>query len=198
MEESRKRSQGGENDEEAVTVKRARAPATSDETDRNSDADCEDITALLSIDEEEAASELAKLLETTASYPKVRFVDNPHYAFPLIFQSSSSYVTINGNEESCGSSFSEMESSVMAGVDIVCRGLVNGFEVDRWFAAEDGGAWLNDGEGALGEAEVEACAENFDQAEACAEGFDQVKEINSWDCYPIDDEMLARFIGEEL
>lgn len=76
----------------------------------------------------------------------------------------------------------------MAGVDIVCRGLVNGFEVDRWFAAEDGGAWLNDGESARGEAE----------AEACAEGFDQVKEINSWDCYPIDDEMLARFIGEEL
>ncbi|KAE9464494.1 hypothetical protein C3L33_03563, partial [Rhododendron williamsianum] len=168
MEESRKRSQGGENDEEAVNVKRARAPATLDETDRNSDADYEDITAMLSIDEEAAASELAKLLETTASYPKVRFVDNPHYAFPLIFQSSSSYVTINGNEESCGSSFSEMESSVMAGVDI------------------DGGAWLNDGESARGE------------AEACAEGFDQVKEINSWDCYPIDDEMLARFIGEEL
>lgn len=52
---------------------------------------------------------------------KMRFVDNP-YSSSMIFQTTpSSYVTINGNEESCGSSFSDWESSVMASVDVGCR-----------------------------------------------------------------------------
>ncbi|XP_061361680.1 uncharacterized protein LOC133305468 [Gastrolobium bilobum] len=47
----------------------------------------------------------------------VTFIDNP-YSSLLVFQSSSSYITINGNEESCGSSFSDSGTSVMASVDM--------------------------------------------------------------------------------
>lgn len=36
----------------------------------------------------------------------VRFISDP-YSSLLVFQSSSSYITINGNEETCGSSFSD-------------------------------------------------------------------------------------------
>ncbi|KAE8705886.1 Polyamine oxidase 5 [Hibiscus syriacus] len=105
-------------------------------------------------------SELLKLLDDSAeatvsatSYTftptsygtRVKFSDNP-YSSALIFQSSSSYITINGNEESCGSSFSESESSVMASVDM--GGISNanakpGCALDgirEWLEAEDGGA----------------------------------------------------------
>ncbi|KAH7854489.1 hypothetical protein Vadar_014390 [Vaccinium darrowii] len=187
MEESRKR-EGDENDEEAVAVKRARTPSMSEETDKSSDADFyEDITALLSIGDE-AESELSKLLETeTTSHQKVRFIDDPYNSLSPIFQSSSSYVTINGNEESCGSSFSEMESSVMAGVDIVRRG--NWID-DGWSAAEDAGAWLNDCEAASGGADAEA-------AGCAAECFFEEETTSGCDCVDVYDEMLARFIGEE-
>ncbi|KAL0338954.1 UNVERIFIED_CONTAM: hypothetical protein Sangu_1417500 [Sesamum angustifolium] len=78
--------------------------------------------------DEETAGELSKLLDLFGTPPppiKVRFIDDP-YSTSLIFQSSSAYVTINGNEESCGSSFSDSDSSVMASIDIGgarrCRG----------------------------------------------------------------------------
>ncbi|KAL0374490.1 UNVERIFIED_CONTAM: hypothetical protein Sradi_3364700 [Sesamum radiatum] len=70
--------------------------------------------------DEETAAELSKLLDLFGTPPppiKVRFIDDP-YSTSLIFQSSSAYVTINGNEESCGSSFSDSDSSVMASIDI--------------------------------------------------------------------------------
>ncbi|TYI22183.1 hypothetical protein ES332_A06G086600v1 [Gossypium tomentosum] len=120
----------------------------------------DEVMGWLSVEGSEAdsMSELLKLLddsvETTmsaslytyspASYGmRVRFSDNP-YSSALIFQSSSSYITINGNEESCGSSFSESESSVMASVDMggIVRSKVKGLEgIREWLEAEEGGAW---------------------------------------------------------
>ncbi|KAK2358682.1 hypothetical protein QL285_095846 [Trifolium repens] len=47
----------------------------------------------------------------------VTFINDP-YSSLLVFQFSSSYVTINGNEESCGSSFSDFGTSLMASVDV--------------------------------------------------------------------------------
>lgn len=117
--------------------------------------------------ETDSMSELLKLLddsaETTVSASlytyspdsygmRVRFSDNP-YSSALIFQSSSSYITINGNEESCGSSFSESESSVMASVDMggIVRSKVKGLEgIREWLEAEEGGAWGENEEEARG------------------------------------------------
>ncbi|KAL1547765.1 hypothetical protein AAHA92_16082 [Salvia divinorum] len=67
--------------------------------------------------DEETASELSELLDMLEAPPPVRFIDDP-YSSPVVVQSSSAYVTINGNEESCGSSFSFSDSSVMASVDV--------------------------------------------------------------------------------
>ncbi|XP_047324726.1 uncharacterized protein LOC124928236 [Impatiens glandulifera] len=68
--------------------------------------------------DEESTNELSKLLETeSVSAVRVRFIENP-YSAPLIFESSTSYITINGNEEYCGSSFSDSDASVMASIDI--------------------------------------------------------------------------------
>ncbi|KAF3439605.1 hypothetical protein FNV43_RR17883 [Rhamnella rubrinervis] len=90
----------------------------------------EDIMAWLSEETPSDDEVMNKLLEVDNSELmdsncnsnlKVRFVDNP-YSSSMIFQTTpSSYVTINGNEESCGSSFSDWESSVMATVDVGCR-----------------------------------------------------------------------------
>ncbi|XVE54090.1 hypothetical protein DITRI_Ditri03aG0053700 [Diplodiscus trichospermus] len=126
----------------------------------------DDFMAWLSMEGEEGSeadsmSELLKLLEDSAdastsgssstSSPtsfgtRVRFSDNP-YLSALVFQSSSSYITINGNEESCGSSFSDSECSVMASVDmgwILSTNVKAGsnFEGIRgWLEAEERGAW---------------------------------------------------------
>ena len=143
----------------------------------------------LSMEEEEeekspttAGDQLTELLDATAtalalgeeeSCPagagKVRFIEDP-YTSPSIFQTTpSSYVTINGNEESCGSSFSDWDSSVMASVDT--SGAIFGFgslsgsdnmgvsleqteldlELEQWlsgkFEAERDGAWGSGEEG---------------------------------------------------
>ncbi|KAJ9167954.1 hypothetical protein P3X46_019541 [Hevea brasiliensis] len=113
----------------------------------------EEIAAWLSMDDD-TVDELMKFLDTdpegasttciSANTTKVKFIENP-YSSPLIFQSSSSYITINGNEESCGSSFSDWESSVMASVDI--GGIVNAGKADgidgfcEWFQGGKGSAW---------------------------------------------------------
>ncbi|KAL0646731.1 hypothetical protein Bca4012_045022 [Brassica carinata] len=47
---------------------------------------------------------------------RVRFTDDP-YAVPVVVQSSTGYITINVNEESCGPSFSDRNASAMASVD---------------------------------------------------------------------------------
>ncbi|KAG7538245.1 hypothetical protein ISN44_As13g020400 [Arabidopsis suecica] len=66
---------------------------------------------------------------------RVRFIDDP-YAVPVVVQSSSGYITINVNEESCGPSFSDSDSSVMASVD--ASGL---FGCCFEYGGEKGGAW---------------------------------------------------------
>ncbi|XVF35020.1 hypothetical protein REPUB_Repub18cG0109100 [Reevesia pubescens] len=156
----------------------------------------DDVMGWLSMEgtsETDSMSELLKLLEdsadaptsasssTTSSSPKsygmrVRFSDNP-YSSALIFQSSSSYITINGNEESCGSSFSESESSVMASVDMggILSTNVKGWSglegIREWLEAEEGGEWVKS------EKEARGWMVNWEK---------------EWD-----EEQLARFLGEE-
>ncbi|ESQ42727.1 hypothetical protein EUTSA_v10015576mg [Eutrema salsugineum] len=66
---------------------------------------------------------------------RVRFIDDP-YAIPVVVQSSSGYITINVNEESCGPSFSDSNASAMASVD--ASGL---FGCCFDYNGEKGGAW---------------------------------------------------------
>ncbi|GKA18090.1 hypothetical protein Tco_0697927, partial [Tanacetum coccineum] len=71
--------------------------------------------------EEDEAEELSKFLEAsgemmTCQKTKVKIVNDYPYWLPLKFQTSSAYVTINGNEELCGSSFSDSDTSYMAGI----------------------------------------------------------------------------------
>ncbi|KAI7988739.1 hypothetical protein LOK49_LG13G00813 [Camellia lanceoleosa] len=179
-EENRKRPVEEEDDSgrEVVVVvagKRARTPAISDDSFKtNTDNDDEMISSWLCIDEE-SVSELAKLLETEVTSPvKVKFIDDP-YSSALIFQSSSSYITINGNEESCGSSFSDSDSSVMASIDT--GGINIGFLRAAW--------GLNAAAAAAAEGE-------------CSQGFLGVKGMDGFDCCDLDEEMLARFLGEDF
>ncbi|ONH97780.1 hypothetical protein PRUPE_7G209700 [Prunus persica] len=139
----------------------------------------DDILTLLFNEPDETLDEVMKLLDAAdngascTTGAKVRFVNDPY--------SPSSYFTVNGNEESCGSSFSELESTCMVGVDICGGGLgigaeVMGLEFDMWLmeeAKEENG-------GACGVIEEEARGGGWDmEAE--------------WD-----DAALARFIGEDL
>lgn len=77
------------------------------------------VAAWLVVDEKTASelSELLDLFEVPPSPFRVKFIENP-YSSPVVVQSSSAYVTIDGNEESCGSSFSFSDSSVMVSVDV--------------------------------------------------------------------------------
>lgn len=76
---------------------------------------------------------------------RVRFIDDP-YEIPVAVQSSSGYITINVNEESCGPSFSDSDASAMASVDAsgLFRGCCLGFN------GEKGGAWGENNVGASG------------------------------------------------
>ncbi|XP_052183262.1 uncharacterized protein LOC127795543 [Diospyros lotus] len=144
MAENRKRPERENAEDDAA--KRGRSPAASvDESDG-------EMAAWLLLDIED--DELSKLLEAEAEGAPpplaVRFIEDP-YSWPLIF--GSSYITINGNEESCGSSFSDWESSVMASIDV-------------------GGTRI-----------------------ACGGGVEGGSGANASD---FDDEMLRRFLGEEL
>lgn len=132
----------------------------------------DDILAWISV-EEETVGELMMLLDDAEkSRPmeeKVKFIDDP-YSSAVIFQSSSSYVTINGNEESCGSSFSESDSSMMASVDMNGARIklmeIDSETVEKWKM------WSEDG---LKEEEASAVLDGI-----------------SWD-----EDDLARFIGDE-
>ncbi|OMO91655.1 hypothetical protein COLO4_18199 [Corchorus olitorius] len=135
------------------------SPALRRKKETGTTAEFEDeLTAWLSMEESEteSVSELLKLLDDDSTEAaKVRFSDNP-YSSALVFQSSSSYITINGNEESCGSSFSDSESSVMASVDMggmLSRNVKveNGLEgIREWLEAEEGSAWGRNEEEARG------------------------------------------------
>lgn len=149
-----------------ASVKRPRAPAVSS-----------DAVTCFAMEENDSEDELLNLLDLepekdmvmpASAVGKVRFVDDP-YSSLLVFQSSSSYITINGNEESCGSSFSEWDTSVMASVDMSGLKLVGLAAFGKCMAEEGAreGGWVS-GVGTDG-----------------CDGFD-------WD-----DEVLARFLGEE-
>lgn len=126
------------------------------EGDGNEDQD--DVMEWLTLDDQ-TVTELSELLAASSSSSsswedsssaqqfnfKVRFIEDP-YMTPVIFQSSSAYVTINGNEESCGSSFSDSDSTVMASVDmgsfrVALRKLARELNVDD---TDSGGAWGSD------------------------------------------------------
>ncbi|XP_038890889.1 uncharacterized protein LOC120080324 [Benincasa hispida] len=165
MDESRKRHEFVP--PEASTEKRPRVAVKEAE-----DVD-DDILAWISV-EEETVGELMMLLDDVEkSRPmeeKVKFIDDP-YSSAVIFQSSSSYVTINGNEESCGSSFSESDSSMMASVDMN-GARIKLMEID----SETVEKWKLWSEDRLKEEE---------ETSAVLDGF----------CWDEDD--LARFIGDE-
>lgn len=76
---------------------------------------------------EEDDDELFNLLQEDWE-ETVKFINDP-YSSLLIFQSSSSYVTINGNEESCGSSFSDFGTSLMASIDVSSFSFIPKYQV---------------------------------------------------------------------
>ncbi|WCJ42678.1 hypothetical protein M5689_023472 [Euphorbia peplus] len=129
-EETRKRDGDGDNDSNLdipTSVKRLK----NDCTESIGDLD-DDIMA-----------ELMKFLDSDdGASSQVKFIEYP-YSSSLIFQSSCSYITINGYEESCGSSYSDRECSVMASVDM-CGVMSNvgkatgSDEFCDWFQ----GAWM--------------------------------------------------------
>lgn len=175
----------------------------------------EDMMAWLTLDDE-TVTELSNLLDSSGpgtEQPfnfKVKFIDDP-YTSPVIFQSSSAYVTINGNEESCGSSFSDLDSSVMASVDMgSVRGLVRKLSGVLTVGGGGGGSGAEDGEGARGWLEERDFVEgifvkslrgrdlfgtppppsgyNFENADADGDGGGSCGE----------DEMWMNFVGEDL
>ncbi|EOY30459.1 Uncharacterized protein TCM_037661 [Theobroma cacao] len=185
-EEERKRASEETGDVGFLASKRLRETVTDELAD--------DVKAWLSVEDSEtdSVSELLKLLDdspedttsasSSTSSPtlfgmRVRFSDNP-YSSALIFQSSSSYITINGNEESCGSSFSESESSVMASVDM--GGILN--------ANVKVGSRL---EGIRGWVEAEGGGGAWDRSEEEARGW-----MMDWE-WEWDEKQLVRFLGEE-
>lgn len=124
-------------------------------------------------EEGDEAIELSKFLEasiTKTSAMKVKIIDDPCYWHPLIFQTAASYITINGNEEVCGSSFSDSDTSYMAGIGI---GMVN----SGGLVVGDGGAW----DGGVDE----------------ARGWMEMEE--DWNCLvnaaATEDDMLEKFLG---
>ncbi|KGN60561.2 uncharacterized protein LOC105434536 [Cucumis sativus] len=143
-------------------------------TEKTEDMD-DDILAWISL-EDETVGELMMLLDDEEkSRPveeKVKFIEDP-YSSAVVFQSSSSYVTINGNEESCGSSFSESDSSMMASVDMNGARIkvmeIDCETVDKWKM------WSE-----------ERLMKEEEEVSGVSEG------IMSWD-----EDDLARFIGDE-
>lgn len=162
MEETRKRQRYDTVgvDEGLMEVKMPRADGAVDLGE-------DDIVAWLLMDDDDGTVGVSELMEfldteaeatssttTAAGTSRVKFIENP-YSSPLIFQSSSSYITINGNEESCGSSFSDCDSSVMASVD---RGGITNNVVGKLGCIEGSAEWLHgeSGGGAWSSNEVKA------------------------------------------
>ncbi|KAK1417401.1 hypothetical protein QVD17_26528 [Tagetes erecta] len=124
--------------------------------------------------EGDEAIELSRFLEasiTKTSAMKVKIIDDPCYWHPLIFQTAASYITINGNEEVCGSSFSDSDTSYMAGI-----GMVNG----GGLVVGDGGAWDGGVDEARGWMDIDEDWNCLVNAAAT------------------DDDMLEKFLGGEV
>nr|GEZ07946.1 RNA-directed DNA polymerase, eukaryota [Tanacetum cinerariifolium] len=79
-------------------------------------------------DEEELSKFLDEALSEMMTCPKEKgkIVNDYLYWLPLKFQTSSAYVTINGNEELCGSSFYDSDTSYMAGISGAWSGVAWG------------------------------------------------------------------------
>ncbi|KAF5788577.1 hypothetical protein HanXRQr2_Chr10g0465501 [Helianthus annuus] len=139
------------------------------------------LTWLFSNEEEEGAFELSKFLEASAEMTcptKVKIIDDPSW-HPLIFQTAASYITINGNEELCGSSFSDSDTSYMAGIGVgIGTGCGGGFVVG------EGGAWDGVADEASGWIETEE-EENVVNGCSTPGGY-------------CDDDMLAKFLGDDV
>ncbi|KAL6221002.1 hypothetical protein ACLB2K_008754 [Fragaria x ananassa] len=148
-----------ENDVVAVMVDVWDPPPTNDVVMASDDETLSELTRLLDLNNGVATPETS-----------LTFAENPSRS-PRVFQTmSTSYVTINGNEESCGSSFSDADSSVMASVDM-SQVWMGGHE---WYTAES--AW------------------DMDDAEMWAREVIEAPELDAdWD-----DAALARFLGEDL
>ncbi|KAF5743054.1 hypothetical protein HS088_TW09G01116 [Tripterygium wilfordii] len=184
MEETRKRQAEEDLASTESSPRKCRSVCPSEGKSESNGEVGEDIISWLSIDDE-TASELLKLLDPNsetcgaAATTRVRFIYNP-YSRPLIFQSSSSYVTINSNEESCGSSFSHSESSMMASVD------ARGINISRHLLSDEGKAVR------LG-SQVEDIGGGLEWNEEEARGWEAVE---GYDGIDWNDDMLARFLGE--
>ncbi|TXG61566.1 hypothetical protein EZV62_012929 [Acer yangbiense] len=159
------------------------------------------IMAWLSMDDDDTVDtdELMNLLDSTdastvSDFTRVKFIDNP-YSSSLVFQSSSSYVTINGNEESCGSSFSDSDSSVMASVDR--GGMVNVAGVEGWLKELEGSAWGSDEMEASGWIVDEEQEDGTTGTVTVTGGALKEGVMVGWDGSDLDDYVLARFLGEE-
>lgn len=183
---SRKRQASISEEEEVLCGKKPKKPAAEG---NDEGFEPEDMLAWLTLDEE-TVTELSKVLEPDEASSwsaldkcnfKVRFIDNP-YISPVIVQSSSAYVTINGNEESCGSSFSDSESSVMASVDrcSVARSSIT--ECSGEFIGSDATEVLGRVEGSGG----------GDAQEGLIDGCDL------FDVDVGDEDMWEKFLGEDL
>lgn len=180
MEDVRKRSSETGEEEEREWLPAAKRPKE-DQATAAAVAD-EDIMAWLSLDEEDEEDDrlILELLEAEKSCAaeaanKVRFSEDPyHRSSPAsVFQTTpSSYVTINGNEESCGSSFSDWDSSVMASVDMA------GFEA--------GSELFGIGFGAVGR----SGAWGANAEEGCGGEWDDELGLD------LNDDSLAGFLGE--
>ena len=176
MEDTRKRHGYGDTaPEDTSDVKRTRHEDEEEEEE-------EDILAWLSEDED-TVSQLMELLDNAEkksdnnnTMAKVRFIDDM-YSAPF------SYVTINGNEETCGSSFSDLDSSVMASVDT--RGLVGIGSNVFGFKAEEHDSACGPSDGVAREGSM-------------ASGGEVVRAMNGCDDLGWDDQVLARFLGEDF
>ncbi|KAL3535617.1 hypothetical protein ACH5RR_004078 [Cinchona calisaya] len=178
----------------------------------------QDVMAWLTLDDDTVSELLDSLEAAPSSFSspqqlnfKVKFIEDPYMA-PVIFQSSSAYVTINVNEESCGSSFSDSDSTVMASVDMgsVRGALARELNVDN--DGGGGGAWVSD---AAADAEELVVERGWVEEGAYVEGI-FVKSLSSCSdlfgtpprsssgCYNYEnengdgDEMWVNFLGEDL
>ncbi|KAJ4949969.1 hypothetical protein NE237_026801 [Protea cynaroides] len=110
MKEIRKRPETEVSDE--MVGKRPRTPSLSEAEDEYEE---ELLLAGLLVDEA-TLMEVMKVLEKEISCPANANNSNPSSS--VMYSPSSSFVTINGNEESCGPSFSDSASTLMANVDM--------------------------------------------------------------------------------
>ncbi|OVA08436.1 hypothetical protein BVC80_209g171 [Macleaya cordata] len=196
MTESRKRPESDEEELFGATEKRQRTPMISDE-----DYDVEDFLAEF-WSQEQTVMEVMKVLEEeiTTTCP------NPSISFLSSTPASSSFVTINGNEETCGPSFSNSASTVMASIYfagnnniinpylIWDNGVLHDWSLRLTFLLDRGFLSLPD------QAITVKTEKNGEEDESCGGGGGDQKEINgSCDLDQVeesDDEWIERVLSE--